>query len=461
MNNQGQLPIVFFPTYNPMHKQPLLSLNTRLAILQQAEYEWQRYELWIDSQQQEVEIEPKAWTIKLRLFAVWTTMLAPIFGTDAALHIINSLFAFPQFCVTEFIIVLATVKLRLMQLFGTRVVSIAGSYAKTSTKHLIAHIVKKKLRTAVTPGNINTRFGIARFILTQVPFATQALVVELGEYNPGDIHSFARLLHAQIVVLTPIGIAHLERFRSEDALQNEFLDHLRKNPSATAIIHEKNTSPTSTVLPLSFHFYGDDNIHNVQVSRSGTECELTIGKDTYHAYSQLLGKHNMINAVAALLVGQELGLSVADMLHTLGDIPQMQYRMETQLLEHNILTINNGYNSNPASAPEALAVLDAIDGTQKIVITPGFVELGDRQASANATFAGQIAKVADLVVIVRGANQQSLREGFEKVKYSKQKLIEADTEIEAMQKITANIKPGAVILFENSLTDVYKTHMEE
>jgi UDP-N-acetylmuramoyl-tripeptide--D-alanyl-D-alanine ligase len=125
-------------------------------------------------------------------------------------------------------------------------------------------------------------------------------------------------------------------------------------------------------------------------------------------------------------------------------------------LEHNIFLIDNGYNANPASSEQSLAILKALNGTQKVVITPGFIDLGSEQPKENERLGEQIAKVADVVGVIESVNEAAIFAGLTKQKVPKKNIVVASTEQEAMTLLTPLIQPGAVILFENSVPELYK-----
>ncbi len=336
-------------------------------------------------------------------------------------------------------------------------IAIAGSYAKTSTKNSIAHVVSSSKKALQTPGNINVMIGIARVILHNLTSQHQIFIVELGEYNPGDIKRFTHFLAPSHKVLTPIGVAHLERFGTREILEKEFVSFLSKNNHAIAIVHEQNKSILARHhVPIeNIHWYGPSLLGNIDISRAGTEFDVMFASPV-HIYIQLLGAHNAVNTLPALLIANSLGIPEQQAIGRLRTLTPAHARFEASLMEHNVLVINNGYNSNPGTAVESLSTLQALPGSQKIVITPGFVEMGTEQEIANTTFGEQLAAVCDYVGVVEGANEAALLTGLTKAKFPEKNIVVGISEIDVMSKLQSHIKPNAIILFENSLTEVYK-----
>ncbi|MBV9612345.1 MAG: hypothetical protein JO091_07725, partial [Acidobacteriaceae bacterium] len=98
------------------------------------------------------------------------------------------------------------------------VIGITGSYGKTSTKHLLGHILEMQAPTLITPGSVNTPMGIARVIRDQLGSHHRFFVCEMGAYGPGSIARLCRLAPPDVGLITAIGMAHYERFRTLEAV---------------------------------------------------------------------------------------------------------------------------------------------------------------------------------------------------------------------------------------------------
>lgn len=435
--------------------QPLI---TKLAVLQQSEYEWPRFWEWLQSQTTTQEIAPKQWTVKLQTIATATRLLGPLFGENLVLQALTTSIAFPQQLYFNWVISQATAKLRSHQQRGLKVVCIAGSYAKTSTKYIANHLLSGSLNVLMTPENINTPIGIARLILRELNSDHQVFLAELGEYYPGDIAALTRFLDPDIKILTPIGFAHLERFKTQERLEQGLLELLTTPPKAAAIVNEANHGLVEKygVDAANVTYVGSPNISHVDISRSGTEYDVNIAGDTLHAYIPLLGVHNALNTLPGIILAKLLGLESKTIAGRLRTLPPIPHRLEPTVLENNVLLLDNGYNSNPAAAEESLQVIAILEGSQKIVITPGFVELGSEQDAQNESLGKRLAKVADLVGIVTGANDPALLSGLKQMHYPDTQIICGKSEAEIMNLLQGKVQPNAVILFENSLPEVYK-----
>lgn len=433
-----------------------LPLVTRLSILQQGEYEWRQYEEWKKNNPGFDEIiDPKRWTLKLRTLSLLAVTLGSLVGYDTVLRWGIALLSVPQSIITSASLCIARLLLRWYQARGLKVVAICGSYAKTSTKHIMSHVFSQSLVVVATPGNINRLLGFARLLFSVVTGHTQVFVVEMGEYDRGDIRDMVAFLSPDIVVITPITVAHLERFTSGEEIETEIFDAIRYS-DADAIVHMHNKKAFERQnLDRHVEWYGEKQITEVTVSRAGTEFVLTHGEEKYSAFIQLFGEHNAVNTLPAFLVGKRLGLSAQGCIAALASVPVVPHRLEPTLLERGILLLDNGYNSNPQSAKEALKVLAQIEGAQKVVSTPGFVELGKDQEKYNTELGEHIAAVADLCIVIRSMNYDALVRGLQRGGMSDAHILSADGEEEGMNLVASKLKPMAVVLFENSVPALY------
>lgn len=429
------------------------SLITRLAILQQSEYEWPRYQQWLGRQRTAgvVSVEPKKWTLKLRALFWFGHLLSPVLGVDNALGLGIFFLSFPQHFSIWLLCSLATLRLRSLQRNGLVVIAVAGSYAKTTTKSILAHSLAGVQAVCVTPENINTPIGIARVIIQKLRRSQRIFVVELGEYTTGDLAKLVRFVRPEIAILTPVGFAHLERFGSNESLERGLLEIFTTLPIKTRIAHKANASILSRHGIDADYWYGPEMIEHVTVTRAGTEF-------SYRGQSiflPLFGVHNAVNTLPLFCVADALSIDTIEVLRRLPSLPPIPHRLEPTVLEGNILLLDNGYNANPASSQASLEVLSVIEGTTKIVCTPGFVELGEDQDRYNKDFGTAIANVADVCVVIRGVNTEPLLSGLSAAKKDI-RIILADNEIDGMQQLRGELVPGSVVLFENSIPALYQ-----
>ncbi|HYN35542.1 MAG TPA: cyanophycin synthetase, partial [Actinomycetota bacterium] len=119
-----------------------------------------------------------------------------------------------------------------------------------------------------------------------------------------------------------------------------------------------------------------------------------------------------------------------------------------------VTVIDDAFNSNPEGAAAALEVLDAMPGNQKVVVTPGMIELGPLQHEANEKFGRHAADVADKLIVVAKTNRAAIQSGASS--NGGAEVVTVDSLAEAQRHLEGALRPGDVVLFENDLPDQYE-----
>ncbi|MBI2017414.1 UDP-N-acetylmuramoyl-tripeptide--D-alanyl-D-alanine ligase [Candidatus Daviesbacteria bacterium] len=342
-----------------------------------------------------------------------------------------------------------------------KVVAITGSYGKTSTKDILYTLLWKKYYVVKTPKSFNTPLGVSQTILEDVKANTDIFIAEVGAYKKGEIKKIANLITPQIGIITAIAPQHLERFKTIENIayaKFELVESLPKN--GLAILNSasewlKKLWPNS---PCTVSFYGYDSdykVQNIKLSLSGTSFQLLTPKGKADINIPLIGEHHAYNFLAAAVAALKLGISLDEIKSRAGLLLPTPHRMEIKSLG-NITLIDNSFNSNSESAKSSLSLLGSFDDTKKIVVTPGFVELGKESSVRNRAFGEDIAKVADEIIIVGENAKEDLLRGVQKVFRSEETIHFAASTQDALvlaQQLMQGTK--GVVLLENDLPDQY------
>jgi UDP-N-acetylmuramoyl-tripeptide--D-alanyl-D-alanine ligase len=140
-------------------------------------------------------------------------------------------------------------------------------------------------------------------------------------------------------------------------------------------------------------------------------------------------------------------------------IEQIEHRLSVKRTAGGVSIIDDAYNSNPTGAKMALEVLAHFNRpatARRIVVTPGFVELGERQAQLNRELGSDIATAADLAIVVNQTNREAITMGLRDAQFDEEKIILADSFAEASAYLSGVLRAGDVILYENDLPDSFK-----
>ena len=309
------------------------------------------------------------------------------------------------------------------------VVAITGSYGKTSTKVLLAHLVQGTRTVSASPASFNNRAGLARAINEGLAPGTDVFVAEMGTYGKGEIAELCAWCPPDIAVITAIGPVHLERMKSEDnivAAKSEIFANAK-----TVVLNVDD--PRLAALA--------DTITDKTVIRASAS-QLDFPLDHLPTAPT--------NVACAIAVALELGVSRHDVLARLKTAPSAAHRLVATTAPSGVVVLDDTFNSNPAGARRALAALADAGTGRKVLITPGMIELGPRQATENEALAADASKVADVIGVVGKTNRPALTRG-------------ATTKVElfanraaAVEWVRANLGPGDAVLYENDLPDHYR-----
>ena len=343
-----------------------------------------------------------------------------------------------------------------------KVISITGSYGKTSTKTILYNILKTKFRVFASPESYNTPMGLSKIINNDLDETYDIFVAELGARYVGEILEVAELTSPDYGVITNIGPCHLETFKSLDNIVNTKFE-LSQIPGIKMFlnidndnINKENIKRNLNSITVSSKFSeADYKAEVVKVDDSGTEFVLSYKNNKFLFNTSLIGSHNITNICLAIAISFDFGMTYDEIKSAVASLPQIEHRLSISKNDAGVTIIDDGFNSNPYGARAALEVLSLFSGGKKIVITPGMVELGNIQYEENYEFGKLIGNTADISVIVGSINKDSLIKGINSSENKNHINYYANTLKEATQLFPEFLKPGDVMLFENDLTDVY------
>ncbi len=335
-------------------------------------------------------------------------------------------------------------------------VGITGSYGKTSTKNYVAHLVAGTRTVVASPASFNNRAGLARAVNEHLVEGTEVFVAEMGTYGPGEIRELCRWCPPTIAVLTAIGPVHLERFGSEDAIA-EAKSEIAE-PARVVVVNADD--PRLERLAAGWSAVGDrevvrcsatDETADVCVQRKDGAVTVTVAGDRVAVGVPLREGVQPTNLACALAVALHLGVPSEEALARIATLPSVPNRLTAAQAASGMYVVDDTFNSNPAGARAALAVLAAAPvGGRRVLVTPGMVELGPRQAPENEAFAAAAAAVVTDFIVVGRTNRRALVRGA-----GERRPLLVDTRDEAVTWVRGHLGPDDAVLYENDLPDHY------
>lgn len=347
---------------------------------------------------------------------------------------------------------------------GLIIIGVTGSFGKTSTKNYLASVLAEKYNVLVTPGNFNTLLGVIRTIREQLRPYHQVFIVEMGAKQNNDIKEICDLVHPTIGIVTSVGEMHLETFKTVENIQETKFELINSLPAGglgvinydSEYIKSYNgiKSPCK-IIRYAVEGEGDYKANDVVYGAGGVSFTLGNGE---HYSSRLLGVGNLLNILASIAVADHLGVPANKQRNAIARLQPVEHRLSMKVA-NGITVLDDAYNSNPTGAKMSLGVLKEFavgEGNKRIVITPGFVEMGTRQADANKELGSTIAVSCDYAIIVNAVNREAIKSGIEEGGLPAEKYFLADSLNHAHQQLAKILRPGDVVLYENDLPDNFR-----
>lgn len=283
--------------------------------------------------------------------------------------------------------------------WGKTIIGVAGSNGKTSTKDLLKASLARAYSVHATSGNLNNRIGVPLTLLSLPPDADVA-VIELGTSIPGEVAILRDIARPDIALVTSIAEEHLEGLGDlagvlrEEAAVYDGVD-VGIAPSAQPEIAEAARGKARRVVLAGLDPTADLKPDRWEIGPDGLGV-IEIGGVAIRP--PVRGIHNLRNAMLALAVARECGVSYQDAAEGIAAMPQPKMRVAWEQVG-NVTLINDAYNANPGSTRAAIELLQgAGTGRQRVIVLGTMRELGAASAQCHADIAGlALASGADIV----------------------------------------------------------------
>ncbi len=346
-----------------------------------------------------------------------------------------------------------------------KVVGITGSFGKTSVKHFLTTLLSHDYNVLMTPESFNTPLGNTKTIRNMLQPIHEIFISEMGAKQNGDIKEICEIVNPKYGVITAIGEQHLETFKSLDHIittKFELIQSLPEDGIAFLNLDDKHIADHLKKLNLQCKVitYGINNddadyqIFNIKVSRSGSTFNVRTRAGETQAFDTiLLGEHNIYNVTASIAVANEFGIPLSKISSYVRLIMPVKHRLEL-IRNGNITILDDSFNSNPVGSKMALTVLSQMP-EKKILITPGMVELGEKEYEYNYAFAEAAAEVCDNIILVGIKQTKPMQDALNNIGFEKIKLHIAKNLQEALRILPKFIEGESMVLIENDLPDTY------
>ena len=194
---------------------------------------------------------------------------------------------------------------------------------------------------------------------------------------------------------------------------------------------------------------------NISYSANGIKFDIVSGDLRFSVRSKLLGMHSALNITAAAAVALNMGLSCEQIAFAVSKLKPVAHRLELKKYIGGSTLIDDAYNANPDGSLEAVRVLGSFEGMTKIIVTPGLVELGEKEYECNARLGEEAGKLCDVIILVGKKRSVPLLDGVRRTNFDLSKLYIADSFADAVKIMQTLCNENTAVLFENDLPDNY------
>ncbi|MFM2019784.1 MAG: hypothetical protein RL718_365 [Actinomycetota bacterium] len=342
---------------------------------------------------------------------------------------------------------------------GLKVIGITGSNGKTSAKNMLAAITAKVGKTISPQDSFNNEVGLPLTVL-RLEQDTKYLVLELGAAGLGSIDRLASWTKPDVGIQLKLGMAHAGAFGGIEVtarIKAEMMPHIGN----LAILNMddpivRDFEARNGVRSVGYGYSADAQLQllHVGVSLKGTSIELRYPDGERRELNlRILGEHQAMNAAAALLAAEELGIDRTLALQTLSELEIAErWRMQPMMRKDGVLIINDAYNASPDSMRAGLQTLATIgrQGHRTIAVLGLMAELGDQTLAEHESVGRLVVRynIDKLFVVGKEAKILHLSATQEGSWDGESEFFENASE--AFDAINAKLLPGDVVLVKSS-----------
>ena len=341
------------------------------------------------------------------------------------------------------------------RLKGCKVIAVAGSNGKTTTKRLIHAALSQKLTGTVSPASFNNDIGVP---LTLLPAkaSDDFVILECGTNHPGEIERLSKISEPDVAVITSIGEEHLEGLGDLQGVRRENMAITEgMNAKGLLIVHGDDKPLAALakgfagrVATFGVHDSNDLWAKDIVTSTAGVSFKLNGSRTQVNV--PLLGRHNATNALAAIAVARRLGLDDDTMLTGLLNAEGPAMRMQRSVVG-GVTILNDAYNANPASMKAALELFGetSCEG-RKIAVLGDMLELGGQFRAYHEAAGAQVkaAKVDALVTV--GEAAKHIGEGAKVAGFAAGRVMHVADAATAARTFASGLQSGDLVLLKGS-----------
>ena len=353
---------------------------------------------------------------------------------------------------------------RRRQMQGLTVVAVTGSSGKTTVKEMTAAILERRGETLKTQGNFNNLIGLPLSLLPVEPRHRFA-VLEMGMNRPGEIARLAGIADPDAACINNVQPAHLEGLGSLEGVaraKGELFSGCRAGATLVLNLEDPWVRRLAKGLPnqrIGFGFRAAAEVRATRVrplGREGLAFTLHLGGGTRRVRLGVIGRHNVLNALAAASLALAAGAEVEEIVAGLEAFRPGENRLGHRRLASGLVVINDSYNANPGSMAAALRSVAEIRGAGRLLAVLGdMLELGAASRAAHRAIGQEAARLGFDFLLALGDQAPALVEAAWEAGMSREAAQVCAGKAEAAARIAGllaagRLAPGDLVLIKGS-----------
>lgn len=341
---------------------------------------------------------------------------------------------------------------------NVKIVGVTGSNGKTSTKDITASVLSQKFKTQKTMGNYNTEIGVP-FTLLSLDEDCEAAVIEMGMERKGEIDFLTRLVQPDVGIITSVGLVHIDNFPSIEEIAKAKLEivngikdnglfiYFRDDPLIESTVN--TTEINESIRRQTFGLNENNTLYLKDFYENLDGINFKISDDRFdELHVDMLGKHQSLNSMAAILAALELGMTPDEIRLGLLKIEKTGLRNEIIKIK-NCTILNDCYKSNPVSINAALDIFELFEADKKIAVLGDMLGYREMSHDMHYNVGKDLAShhIDELVTI--GEEARYMAKGARE-NTSIKNIIEFSTKEEATQYLKKYLNEECSILIKGS-----------
>lgn len=340
-----------------------------------------------------------------------------------------------------------------ISIYDIPVIAITGSVGKTSTKDIIASVVAQKYNMLKTEGNNNNEIGLPFTILRLKE--ENAIVLEMGMNNKGEIERLSKIAKPDIAVITNVGTSHIGNLGSRENILLAKMEITAGMKENGVLIVNNDNDMLQKAEYKNIETYGIESdskyvAKNIEISENKSSFEVEVDEKIYKIEVPIPGEHFIYNSLSAIAVGRACNIEMEKIINGIKKFELTKGRMEVIKSSKGYNIVNDAYNASFDSMKSGIEYLKRMSGNTKIAVLGDMLELGEYSKELHEKVGYIVAENKIDKLLVLGEYSKNIARVAEENGMSKKDIFELETTEEIIKKLKEIVRKNDVVYFKAS-----------